>query len=434
MSTEVKHGNETLNIGPDAKEPEYAIVAEREDEQAKRKKVPINVEDNSLGFQTLARAFPNAHGLEFKNPVTKAYHALLTDGSGTKFFPPAGGWQDKTFLVISQQPIESFSGFTEQQKQILLDLCQRESQKSSQSSRASSPVQYQQIEGDDKDAFIQRFGGYVRCIHNLSPKGKTIIGCVTVIDDHYCVTNAHVAAWVAYDEYRSLVIEPGTKRFKPGVTMEDVNLWANSKEDQLRNSFVEVYKVEDDTVVVNTQIREINFAVDFAVLYSNNGGLLDDGLAPLVCGLANKGNDYITLGLPFKNSHQEVSVLKGHISDSSTMSHPKGYILGAYGAEPGYSGGPVIRLGVDNCLLGIISGTSANNLTKRSSVDDLREAFNTLGTRAALTHIIPALNFSSHFVPHTDTDLAQKVNPDMPSTSSGQGLFSTLPYFTYRWN
>uniref|UniRef100_A0A915DLD2 RRM domain-containing protein n=1 Tax=Ditylenchus dipsaci TaxID=166011 RepID=A0A915DLD2_9BILA len=101
MSTETKLTEELSKYCP-SQEPEYVVVSEKEEESSERIELPT-AQDNTLGLQTLTRAFPNAHGLKFKNPSTKAYRALLIDSSGTKFFPPSGGWKDKSFIVIYQQ-------------------------------------------------------------------------------------------------------------------------------------------------------------------------------------------------------------------------------------------------------------------------------------------------------------------------------------------
>jgi hypothetical protein len=61
--------------------------------------LPTSAEDNTLGLNTLSHAFPGAHGLKYKAP-SGASRALMIDNTGTKFFPPAGGWADKLFTVI----------------------------------------------------------------------------------------------------------------------------------------------------------------------------------------------------------------------------------------------------------------------------------------------------------------------------------------------
>ncbi|CAK5079241.1 unnamed protein product [Meloidogyne enterolobii] len=83
-------------------QPEYVIVAKSLDEEAERIELPAD-QDGSLGIQTLAGAFPGAHGLKYKNPATGAFRALLIDPAGTKFFPPADGWENKVFIVICKQ-------------------------------------------------------------------------------------------------------------------------------------------------------------------------------------------------------------------------------------------------------------------------------------------------------------------------------------------
>lgn len=57
--------------------PEYVVVCEDENNESDRIELPINDGDSTLGLHTLTRAFPNAHGLKFKNPATGAYRALL---------------------------------------------------------------------------------------------------------------------------------------------------------------------------------------------------------------------------------------------------------------------------------------------------------------------------------------------------------------------
>ncbi|KAF7624714.1 hypothetical protein Mgra_00010020, partial [Meloidogyne graminicola] len=83
-------------------QPEYIVVAKSLDEDAERIEVPTDV-DGSLVIQTLARAFPGAHGLKYKNPATGAFRALFVDSSGAKFFPPADGWENKVLLLFSFQ-------------------------------------------------------------------------------------------------------------------------------------------------------------------------------------------------------------------------------------------------------------------------------------------------------------------------------------------
>jgi len=53
--------------------PDFVLVAERFNEL----EVPLDPVDNTLGLQTLKRAFPGAHGLKYKNPATGAMRALL---------------------------------------------------------------------------------------------------------------------------------------------------------------------------------------------------------------------------------------------------------------------------------------------------------------------------------------------------------------------
>ena len=58
--------------------PEFVVVAERlNDETAEMLELPLDTVDNTLGLPTLTRAFPGAHGLKYKNPVTGALRALL---------------------------------------------------------------------------------------------------------------------------------------------------------------------------------------------------------------------------------------------------------------------------------------------------------------------------------------------------------------------
>lgn len=54
------------------------IVAKNLDEDSERIELPAD-QDGSLGIQTLAGAFPGAHGLKYKNPATGAFRALLYD-------------------------------------------------------------------------------------------------------------------------------------------------------------------------------------------------------------------------------------------------------------------------------------------------------------------------------------------------------------------
>lgn len=80
---------------------EYVVVGESED--GEKLELPTQPDDNSLGLATLTHAFPGAQGLKYRNPATRASRALLMDPSGTRFLPPAGGWKDKTFIVIFSQ-------------------------------------------------------------------------------------------------------------------------------------------------------------------------------------------------------------------------------------------------------------------------------------------------------------------------------------------
>ena len=57
-------------------QPEYVVVAKSLDEDAERIELPAE-QDGSLGIQTLAGAFPGAHGLKYKNLATGAFRALL---------------------------------------------------------------------------------------------------------------------------------------------------------------------------------------------------------------------------------------------------------------------------------------------------------------------------------------------------------------------
>lgn len=54
---------------------EYIVVSETEITEPIE--LPTNLEDNTLNLQTLSRAFPNAHGLKYKNPKTGVFRALL---------------------------------------------------------------------------------------------------------------------------------------------------------------------------------------------------------------------------------------------------------------------------------------------------------------------------------------------------------------------
>ncbi|KAK6055701.1 hypothetical protein COOONC_06794 [Cooperia oncophora] len=57
--------------------------------------------DNSLFMTTLQASFPGATGLKYKNPKTGALRAVAVDATGTKLLPPADGWDDKVFTVIT---------------------------------------------------------------------------------------------------------------------------------------------------------------------------------------------------------------------------------------------------------------------------------------------------------------------------------------------
>ncbi|KAK0396165.1 hypothetical protein QR680_001600 [Steinernema hermaphroditum] len=83
-------------------EPEYVLVTDGDD--GERMELPTDPLDNSLGLATLSHAFPGAHGLKYRNPVTGASRALMVDQSGVKFLPPPGGWADKLFYAIFQAP------------------------------------------------------------------------------------------------------------------------------------------------------------------------------------------------------------------------------------------------------------------------------------------------------------------------------------------
>lgn len=62
--------------------------------------LPINSDDNTLGLQTLKHAFPNAHGLKFKNPATGTYRALLYD---LLIFNELAGFYTKVFFLRTKQ-------------------------------------------------------------------------------------------------------------------------------------------------------------------------------------------------------------------------------------------------------------------------------------------------------------------------------------------
>ncbi|KAI6194217.1 hypothetical protein M3Y96_01101400 [Aphelenchoides besseyi] len=95
----VDNAHINVEIKTENKEPDYVVVTDSTNGE------PLELptgEDNLLTLNTLTCAFPGAHGLKFKNPVTGASRALLIDSTGTKFHPPKGGWSDKVFNVIYQ--------------------------------------------------------------------------------------------------------------------------------------------------------------------------------------------------------------------------------------------------------------------------------------------------------------------------------------------
>uniref|UniRef100_F1L1W8 TAR DNA-binding protein 43 n=2 Tax=Ascaris TaxID=6251 RepID=F1L1W8_ASCSU len=101
---------------------DYVVVTDSED--GDRMELPTHPEDGSLGLSTLTHAYPGAQGLKFKNPQTGASRALLVDASGTRFMPPAGGWNDKVFFVI--YPQRSSSDQNPKRKK-MMDECEEES-------------------------------------------------------------------------------------------------------------------------------------------------------------------------------------------------------------------------------------------------------------------------------------------------------------------
>ncbi|VDL65800.1 unnamed protein product [Nippostrongylus brasiliensis] len=57
--------------------------------------------DNTLFMTTLQSSFPGATGMKYKNPKNGALRAVAVDATGTKLLPPADGWDDKVFMVIT---------------------------------------------------------------------------------------------------------------------------------------------------------------------------------------------------------------------------------------------------------------------------------------------------------------------------------------------
>ncbi|VDP09782.1 unnamed protein product [Heligmosomoides polygyrus] len=57
--------------------------------------------DNTLFMTTLQSSYPGATGMKYKNPKTGALRAVAVDATGTKLLPPADGWDDKVFTVIT---------------------------------------------------------------------------------------------------------------------------------------------------------------------------------------------------------------------------------------------------------------------------------------------------------------------------------------------
>ncbi|KAJ1345818.1 hypothetical protein KIN20_000436 [Parelaphostrongylus tenuis] len=76
---------------------EYVVVADSNGEAMELPTAP----DNTLFMTTLQSSFPGATGMKFKNPKTGALRAVAVDASGTKLLPPADGWDDKVFTVIT---------------------------------------------------------------------------------------------------------------------------------------------------------------------------------------------------------------------------------------------------------------------------------------------------------------------------------------------
>ncbi|KAI6211863.1 hypothetical protein M3Y96_00479300 [Aphelenchoides besseyi] len=186
-------------------------------------------------------------------------------------------------------------------------------------------------------------------------------------------------------------------------------------------------KVDDDKLQVETKIVHVDLIVDFVVLYADGGGLLDEGLMPLELGTAQNENNFVLL--VFKGhygccSGVEIYSLFGILIDGFGPTRLRAAcfrpirnqqeILGAWdfffqnieseyfsgfssSYEDGYSGGPVIRLGVDNDLLGIaVSGSRDGQ---------------------QLVQIIPAAIFATHIDTVTDEMMLDDAQNDVWPTT-----------------
>ncbi|KHJ93400.1 hypothetical protein OESDEN_06690 [Oesophagostomum dentatum] len=76
---------------------DFVVVADSSGEAMELPTAP----DNSLYMTTLQATYPGATGMKYKNPKTGALRAVAVDATGTKLLPPADGWEDKVFTVIT---------------------------------------------------------------------------------------------------------------------------------------------------------------------------------------------------------------------------------------------------------------------------------------------------------------------------------------------
>ncbi|KAK5979004.1 RRM domain-containing protein [Trichostrongylus colubriformis] len=94
------HGDGSIDAGYKnnlVKYSEFVIVADKNGDLLELPTTP----DNSLFMTTLQSSYPGATGLKYKNPKTGALRAVAVDASGSKLLPPADGWDDKVFIVIT---------------------------------------------------------------------------------------------------------------------------------------------------------------------------------------------------------------------------------------------------------------------------------------------------------------------------------------------
>ncbi|VDM84979.1 unnamed protein product [Strongylus vulgaris] len=84
-------------INPTLQHADFVVVA---DSTGEAMELPT-ASDNTLYMTTLQATYPGATGMKYKNPKTGALRAVAVDATGTKLLPPADGWDDKVFTVIT---------------------------------------------------------------------------------------------------------------------------------------------------------------------------------------------------------------------------------------------------------------------------------------------------------------------------------------------